>query len=235
MFLRETVEEPNLSRAKAANSVLKHFNSGIGLKRRKSAAETYNLPMCVCEDSIVAPAKGKTASGFTLVEFLIVLVVMAVLTGAVLPALGRFIEDLLAEQKTSALRASIRLAREEAMRRGEWVSLCARAADSLGGGRQCAPVGVEEWSEGWLIFVDRGTRGMFDAEDELIQVHQIFIPSIRIYGSSHHLSYAPTGIAINAASNFRLLGRTESAELRAKTICVSKTGKMRATTGNACS
>ncbi len=103
--------------------------------------------------------------GFSLVEILVVLVVLAVGLGAGVPAFF----DLIASHRMSGtvndIIGGIHLARSEAIKRRQVVMLCAASGEAPA----CAAgAGL---GDGWLVFVDTDGNGNYDAggADELIR------------------------------------------------------------------
>lgn len=101
--------------------------------------------------------------GFTLVELMITLAVMAILLALATPSFEGLIASSRLASATNELNATLRQARSEAMRRGQRVTVCASA-----NGNQCTN---NDWTSGWIMFVDR-TRGAaaVDAGETILQV-----------------------------------------------------------------
>lgn len=104
------------------------------------------------------------AGGFTLLEALVVLALLGILVTMAAPAMS----DLRARQQLQAqaegLLDSLVLARSEALRRQQRVSLCARATDVT-----CDANG--HWHQGWLVFVDANNNALRDEGEVLIETH----------------------------------------------------------------
>ncbi len=94
-------------------------------------------------------------SGFTLVELVVTMAVMAILLGVGVPS---FI-DVMKNARTSAtynsLIGSLYLARSEAVKSNLDVAICARASDASCG---------TDWDNGWLVFIDTDTDGAVDTQ-----------------------------------------------------------------------
>lgn len=179
------------------------------------------------------PGRKGLVQGFTLIELLMVLVIGSILLGSAVPALTRWVDERAMDQQVTALRSALRLAREEAVRRGELVSVCARQAGDGDASMVCTPQG-NDWSNGWLVFVDRGERGVLEAGDHLVAVEQVGPGQTTMAASLHHVSFQQTGISVNAASNFRLYGRHAVDGAASRLLCLSKTGRLRVGTGQVC-
>jgi type IV fimbrial biogenesis protein FimT len=86
-----------------------------------------------------------TPHGFTLVEMMVVIVLMAILLALALPSFNSLIEKYRVEGMVSALMASVSHARAEAARRGQAVTI-----------RQRAECSGADWSCGWETVVGSG-------------------------------------------------------------------------------
>ncbi|WP_412511107.1 GspH/FimT family pseudopilin [Variovorax paradoxus] len=84
--------------------------------------------------------------GFTLVEMMVVIVLVAILLALALPSFNSLIEKYRVEGMASALVASVSHARAEAARRGQAVTI-----------RQRAECSGADWSCGWETVVGSGT------------------------------------------------------------------------------
>jgi len=86
-----------------------------------------------------------TPRGFTLVEMMVVIVLMAILLALALPGFNSLVEKYRVEGMASALVASVSHARAEAARRGQAVTI-----------RQRAECSGADWSCGWETVVGSG-------------------------------------------------------------------------------
>jgi type IV fimbrial biogenesis protein FimT len=105
----------------------------------------------------------KTQHGFTLVEVLAVLAVVAILVGIATPTLRQFSANSRTAAATNSLVTALATARSEAIRQSKPVSVCS-SSDQL----TCA--NSADWSTGWIVFADgSGTAGVLDPGDTLLQ------------------------------------------------------------------
>lgn len=130
-------------------------------------------------------------SGFTLVELLVVLAVMAILWAIAVPGYSQFMNFNRLVAATNDLVASLQLARSEAIRRGTRVTVCTSSAPM-----DAAPAcdASANWQQGWLVFVDGGTKGVLDGADSILRVHGI-VPQAAISATNFgdYVSYLPSG------------------------------------------
>lgn len=97
--------------------------------------------------------------GFTLTELLVVLAVMSVLLAIGYPMLQDMIRSQQMKTTANDFFATIGLTRSEAIMRGQRVIMAPQAS---------APT---DWSQGWVVFVDRNHDQRPDPADELIFQH----------------------------------------------------------------
>ena len=96
--------------------------------------------------------------GFTLVELMVTIVILAILTMAAIPSFSRlFTSNRLATQ-TNEFKAALQSARSEAQRRGAVRGTSLRATS-----------GTENYAPGWQVFTDDGLNGTLDSGDTLLR------------------------------------------------------------------
>jgi type IV fimbrial biogenesis protein FimT len=106
----------------------------------------------------------KQHSGFTLVELMVTIVIMAILAAIALPSFQNLITNTRIVSATNELVADLAMARSEAIKRGAGVVTVCASAD----GAQCS--GATDWSGGRLVFVDGGAEGTVDGTDVILRL-----------------------------------------------------------------
>ena len=163
--------------------------------------------------------------GFTLLECLVAIVVMATLTVLAVPAF----RDLLVRRSVlltaEALVGDLRFARSEAIKRGTQVSVC-RSAN----GSACSATG--NWVEGWIVFVDRNTKGVVDPGDEVLRV-QARQPQLESIAGDNpatdkaSFNFLPTGMSGPSTQTFKLTPVAPAPSNSLRVVCVSSQGRPR--------
>jgi len=134
----------------------------------------------------------RRGDGFTLIEFLVALSVLAVLATIAVPSLQNFIRDNRLTAETNNLIGHLQYARSEAIKRRVPVTACA-SADGI----VCAE--TPHWENGWIVFSDAsGELGQFDpaaigGTDELLRAHRTSQGDITILADRIAVRYLPTG------------------------------------------
>lgn len=96
--------------------------------------------------------------GFTLVELMVVLSVAAILTTVGIPSFLSTLRDNGVSTHSNEVLADFALARTEAIRRGQTITVCPSAD-----GASCTSSGG--WEQGWISFVDADASGTLDTSD----------------------------------------------------------------------
>lgn len=103
--------------------------------------------------------------GFTLVELLVALGVVAILLSLALPSFARSLAQTRVADATSAIYGAAVFTRSEALKRRVRIVMCS----STDGSNCSAGSG---WDAGWLIFEDRNDDGIHDAAEEVLAVQR---------------------------------------------------------------
>jgi type IV fimbrial biogenesis protein FimT len=105
----------------------------------------------------------KEDSGFTIIELLIIVAIMAVVTALAVPALGQFILNRSINSQANTFSNMLTFARSEAIKRNSRVSVCKSA-----NGATCTAPG--DWAQGFIVFVDPVNQGVVDAGEAVLRV-----------------------------------------------------------------
>jgi len=165
-------------------------------------------------------AAGATASGFTVIELLIVLAIATILMTYGMPSFVNFIRDVRASSVMNRLTSDIHLARNESVKRNARVLLCARA-NATSSSCSGAPAATT-WMNGWLVCYDRDGDSACDAgtadDPNPIKVEGALATPISISGPAATLVMFPVG-SISAGSTFTVTSGTGTT--RAATVASS--------------
>jgi type IV fimbrial biogenesis protein FimT len=117
--------------------------------------------------------KAGLSKGFTLLEALVVVTILGTLVALAAPPLAGLRQRHQLQAQAEGFLDSLILARSEALRRQQRVTVCALARDST-----CDAGGA--WEQGWLVFADANDNAQRDAGEALIEVHAALPATLRL-------------------------------------------------------
>lgn len=112
--------------------------------------------------------RGAVQRGFTIIELLVTVAILAILTTLVVPSMSQFVAEWRVNAAVNTFSQHLRLARTEAVKRSRAVTLCPANA----GGSACATAS-EFAVNGWIVFVDSNGDGVINANDDEILAAQV--------------------------------------------------------------
>jgi type IV fimbrial biogenesis protein FimT len=133
----------------------------------------YSLAMHKMDLLLCESRPSDRDGGFTLLEALVVLALIGVLAALAAPAVTGMRARHQLQAQAEGLLDSLVLARSEALRRQQRVTLCPRTHDN-------ACDATAQWQNGWLVFVDGNDNAQREADEPLIEVHGDLPPTVRM-------------------------------------------------------
>ena len=172
--------------------------------------------------------------GFTLLEVMVVVAIVAILTTLAAPSFVALIQSNSVSSNVNAFIADVRYARSEAVRRGGAVIMCRSDAPEAAAPVCNTTAGTNGWATGWIIFEDRDGSLNYSAGTDASQLLRVQGPITNldsIYdgsGSSAKFQFTATGRMQNTALTYLLFGSTSSMPVtRQRVVCVNATGRAR--------
>lgn len=193
----------------------------------RSSHRSLSLPCSLEHDRTARWGKrmsrGNTTSGFTLIELMVTIAVLAVVLAIAVPSFKGVIQSNRVATSTNEIIATLSLARSEAIRNSRGSGVCASADGSECGGN---------WGQGLMVWSDTNGDGDFDAADETV---------VRFVASHAQMDYSGAADLISFDGRGRRKGFDDfSIELQPKdcgeqafhrSISVNPTGQIRTQKG----
>jgi type IV fimbrial biogenesis protein FimT len=157
-------------------------------------------------------------SGFTLIELIAAIALLAIVTGLAVPAFTDLAQKQRIDSTANELVAHLNLARLHAVTRRE-VTLMCPSSDGI----RCND--RNRWEDGWIVFRDPDRNRRIDAEADLLRVGS---PSKGILVDSagrFRVRYQPDGTAGGSNLTLKICDRVRPE--RARAVIVSNPGRPR--------
>jgi type IV fimbrial biogenesis protein FimT len=159
--------------------------------------------------------------GFTLIELMMVLAIVAVLLMLAVPAFGKLIGSTHGRAARSQLETALNQARIAAVSRGTHVVACPSSDTS-----HCDR--STQWQHGWLVFADLDRDGQRNDDETVIAVTQAQPAGVAILSTAGRLKvdYRPDGSAWGSNLTLTLCDRATGIA-GATTLVVNQIGRVR--------
>lgn len=159
-------------------------------------------------------------NGFTLTELMVTLALFAIISAMAAPAFSHLLKQQEVDGQTDALVAMIYLARSEAIKRNQVVTVCKSTNQETCGGN---------WSDGWLMFADSNSDGERQLSETAIK-SDLIVDGYQLvwsaFYSDNYIRFKQNGLTKSHNGSFTLCPENGDERL-ATAVIVSKTGRVR--------
>jgi type IV fimbrial biogenesis protein FimT len=168
----------------------------------------------------------KAQRGFTIIELMITIMVLALLLGLAVPSFLETIRNNRLIAQNNEFIGALNMARSEALKRGGSVSMCASADQAT-----CS--GVLDWATGYIVFADANANGTADGTDIVLQARAAAPPEFTLEADNRSfVRFGATGTSASGAETFNLVP-SGCVGLKARRIEINAVGRV-STTKVAC-
>jgi type IV fimbrial biogenesis protein FimT len=158
------------------------------------------------------------SQGFTLIELMTAITVLAVLIGLGIPSFREIIRNNHISSQTNNFVGALNYARSEALKRSNPVSVC-----SSTDGATCAA--STDWSTGWIVFADPNANGALDGAEIALQTWPATAAGITLNSTTRtFVRYSASGVS-SGTETFDLLEPGCTGDY-ARQITISTTGRI---------
>ena len=159
--------------------------------------------------------------GFTLVEFLVVTAIAALILAFAVPSFSSMLQETRLSTTLNSLVHGLQLARSEAIKRQRTIVICK-------GGPETGCDNQRSWDSGWLIFVDIDRNHDVSPNEPMIWSHPALNDRTSIafsaFPTDNYVVYYPSGAA---SSNGTFTFCDDRGNNAAKALILAKTGRLR--------
>ncbi len=170
-------------------------------------------------------------AGFTLIELMITLVIVAILLGIGLPSFTEIIRTNQTVTQTNKFTRDINYARSESVRRGVDVVVCKSSS-----GAGCT--GGSSWEDGWIVFTDENGDNAVNGNDEILQIAEGLDANYTLGAGGNFASsiaFAASGaLKSGLVANKFTVCRPDGDEALSRDISVNNTGRVSISIAAAC-
>ncbi|MGC4059575.1 MAG: GspH/FimT family pseudopilin [Aquabacterium sp.] len=135
--------------------------------------------------------------GFTLVELMVTVAVVAILMAIGAPQLRSFLQKQQVAADIDAIGTALSQARSEALKRSGTVTVCALSGSTFSKSEdaQCAASTSTDWSHGWMVFLDYATSGSYEkGTDTVLHIEQTVRSGSINNASKASITYQANGL-----------------------------------------
>ena len=179
----------------------------------------------------------KHSSGFTLIELIVTVSIAAILVSIAAPSFSSMLERNKATVAANEMVSALLLARSEALKRRNNVTVCTSVDQTT-----CAGTGEQDFSKGWIVFVDCDKDRVVDAlvdcgnaalEAETLIKAQLGSKGMKVKkdgasANAHYFTYNFTGRS-DVSATFTVT--KENASTTLKEVRIALTGRVRTCDG----
>lgn len=163
------------------------------------------------------------AKGFTLAELIVSLSILAIMLALAVPSFGNIVKSNRAAAFTNDLLTDLHVARSEAIRRNQPVTMC-KSEDR----QSCSG----NWGDGWIIFSDANRDRTIDGDqgDKLLATSDAVGKSLKLnwnaFRSDNYIQFSSMGFIHSNNGTFKICPPDNDAR-QARAVIINRVGRAR--------
>jgi type IV fimbrial biogenesis protein FimT len=160
----------------------------------------------------------KTSRGFTIVEMMFAVMVLAVLVSLAVPSFIEIINSNRVTAQNNNFVTALNYARSEALRQVRSVAVCASSDNAT-----CSA--ATDWSTGWIAFTDLNSDGALNGSDTMLQAWPATGNGMALNSTTRSfVRYGSNGVA--SGTETFTLKKSGCSGVKAREITISTTGRV---------
>ncbi len=137
--------------------------------------------------------------GFTAIEVLMVMIIVAVLAAVGIPSYRELVQNMRAVTLSTDFNTALAYARSEAVKRGEFVTICPAANATFNACGNNA-----NWTNGWIVFVDPNDDGTIASPNDRLRTQDALQQGTTFNTTQNRITYASTGFLTAGAGTYTM-------------------------------
>ena len=168
---------------------------------------------------------GKKQQGLTLIELMVTLAVAIILIAVGMPLFTGIAANNRAIAQTNAMVSAMNLARNEAVRRGTPVAVCASTAPLPTASPACA-TSSPVWTNGWFVFTDDDLDGVVDTGETRLRMWDALSVNATVTATGNEWVTFDNAGAADGLHTLQL-GQSDATGTAARCVTVTGPGNIR--------
>jgi len=164
----------------------------------------------------------RISRGFTQIELMIAIAILAIVTAVAMPAVGSFLQRNTLLGASNSLITGLNFTRSQAVTGNQRIIMCASSNIHID-----APVcdGGNQWQRGWLIYADANQNNQRDIGEQILRVDELPEHVRADSGGRQRFRFLANGTALGNTGTIRLC--MHGLDDRSYRIIIANTGRIR--------